>query len=681
MKKVITKKKGNVIMSIYRGRNRRELYLASVLYDAIDDNNLKAVKLLLDKGADPNLILPLKGISSFHRIIGCDSIDFTMKATCLVLQHGGNPNLASDDGLTPVHIAAAWGRLEILQLLLNCGGDPEAQDMNYMTPIDYAIKGDFSECEYLLKSYLPIIAFLEKKEDCFNMHLEKMVVNNGLAMGEYHVLSEEYMDSNKINNIVKYPANDNINEYVLNWFNKCESDINRKISVVSTDNEICDKNIAFRKPHRKPKEGSISINPENNCECDLGTDESLKKLDKLSNESGIVVSGSENKVYTTRSNSVNRESDDLFISEEDNKKKSDQSDSSEYKTCPTSLLEKNIFEITEDLSCNVTNGDIASAVVMNESSFVAVSEIYRYEDKEEGIVLFERRLVKTSSECGDSIRSGSFSSKLSSLPETFDYDTDTLRTELTSLGFVPGPITFTTKKLYLKKLYRLKKYPEVQAPEVNVSQKTFSIELEKTRRNYDCFNDLTFYKSLEEILVKEFSIPDTSRRWREGLNKSSFTYLLLDPRVTQNLPYRCENLEPKDVWDIFLSSVFYIGKGKKNRPYSHLYDAVALWKIGCFNSESNKLKHILDIWKAGSGVICLHVFHNVIPVEAYTREAAMIAAMKLENLTNLKSGEFYGVAATWPQRNKKSLGVYLLYKAMKILLQDGERQIYPRDIE
>lgn len=672
-------------MSIYRGRNCRDLYLASILYDAIDDNNIKAVQFLLEKGSDPNVILPQKGISSFHRIIGCDSLDFTMKATCLALQFGGNPNVKSDDGLTPLHIAAAWGRPEILQILLSCGGDPEVQDSNYMTPIDYARKGEFPECVYLLKSYIPVISLLEKeKEGCFKIDFEKVIVNNGFAIGEYHVLSEQIMDSNYRNICEKYTSKDNVSEYVMNWFNKCESDLKRKISVVSTDNEIADTNAPLRRPQRKPKEGSICINSENTSECPLKENESsLKKFEKekLSNESGIVISCSENRILASKSSSASKESTDLFDYIDENSKKSDQSGSSMYKTCPTSILEKNVFEITEDLTGNISNNEMPSAITVNESSFIAVSEIYKYEDKEEGIILFERRLVKTPSEYAESIKSGSLSSKLSSLPETFDYDTDTLRTELTSLGFVPGPITFTTKKLYLKKLYRLKKYPVSEIREIIKNKKTFSIELEKTRMNYDCFNDLTFYKSLEEVIIKEFSTPDLSRKWREGVNKSSFTYLLLDPRITENLPYRYESLEPKDVWEIFLSAVFYIGKGKKTRPYSHLYDAVALWNTGCFNSQNIKLKQILDIWKDGRGVICLHVFHNVIPVEAYTREASMISAMKLENVSNIKSGEFYGVAATWPQKKKKCLGVYLLYKAMKIFLQDGERQIYPRDIE
>lgn len=679
-------------MSIYRGRNCRDVYLASVLYDAIDDNNLKAVNMLLEKGSDPNLILPRKGISSFHRIIGCDSLDFTMKATCLVLQFGGNPNIKSDDGLTPLHIAAAWGRPEILQILLCCGGDPNAKDSNYLTPVDYAMKGESPECVYLLKSFLPVNNLLEKEqEDCCSVNLERVLVNNGFALGEYHILPEQQTDISEIDNLIKNNSRDNISEFVLNWFNKCESDIKH----ISSDNEISAHSVILRKPQRKPKEGSISINQENCAQEyvskveEIGSSKNFQD-EKLSTESGIVVSSSELRTYSldTRPiclNQIIECNNGLCDQLDNNSKYSDKSESSDYKTCSNSFLEKNIFEITEDLSYEIRNNELPSVNNMNESSFIAVSEIYKYEDKEEGVTLFEKRLVKTPSECDDSIRSASFSSKISSLPDTFDYDTDTLRMELTSHGFKPGPITKTTKKLYLKKLYRFKK----QNPRPNLSnkdniiiqQKIFSVELEKTRKKHECFQDLSFYKSLECVIVKEFSNSDPLKKWREGLSKSSFTYLLLDPRITKNLPYRVDYLEPKEIWDIFLSAVFYIGKGKKTRPYSHLYEAVSLWKTSKTVSESSKLKYILDIWKDNCGVICLHVFHNVIPVEAYTREAAMIAAMKIENLTNLKSGEFYGVAAAWPQRTKKSLGVYLLYKAMKILIQDGERQIYPRDID
>lgn len=42
---------------------------------------------------------------------------------------------------------------------------------------------------------------------------------------------------------------------------------------------------------------------------------------------------------------------------------------------------------------------------------------------------------------------------------------------------------------------------------------------------------------------------------------------------------------------------------------------------------SSKVQHILQVWNCGHGVISLHCFQNVIPVEAYTREACMVDAI------------------------------------------------------
>ena len=42
---------------------------------------------------------------------------------------------------------------------------------------------------------------------------------------------------------------------------------------------------------------------------------------------------------------------------------------------------------------------------------------------------------------------------------------------------------------------------------------------------------------------------------------------------------------------------------------------------------SGKVQRILDIWSGGEGVVSLHCFQSVIPVEAYTREACMVDAI------------------------------------------------------
>ena len=79
-------------------------------------------------------------------------------------------------------------------------------------------------------------------------------------------------------------------------------------------------------------------------------------------------------------------------------------------------------------------------------------------------------------------------------------------------------------------------------------------------------------------------------------------------------------------------------------------------------------------------MIVIQVFHNTLAVEAFTREAAIIDAIGCVNLTNLKGGDYYGRTAGWSQEKKLRLGTFLLFKAFKIFLQEGERQIRPVDL-
>lgn len=99
------------------------------------------------------------------------------------------------------------------------------------------------------------------------------------------------------------------------------------------------------------------------------------------------------------------------------------------------------------------------------------------------------------------------------------------------------------------------------------------------------------------------------------------------------------------------------------------------------SGDSKKIRYILDVWKSGKGVVCLHVFHNTLPIEAFTREAAIIDAIGVENLTNMKRGDYYGTTHAWTLRQRKQLGAALLYKALQILLVEGESQLRPQDIK
>ena len=63
---------------------------------------------------------------------------------------------------------------------------------------------------------------------------------------------------------------------------------------------------------------------------------------------------------------------------------------------------------------------------------------------------------------------------------------------------------------------------------------------------------------------------------------------------------------------------------------------------------SDKLNMILNIWRSGYGVISLHVFHNIIPVEAYTREACMIEALGICLIHTSFVFLLYRVVCSWP---------------------------------
>ncbi|XP_062814953.1 ankyrin repeat and LEM domain-containing protein 1 isoform X2 [Anolis carolinensis] len=296
---------------------------------------------------------------------------------------------------------------------------------------------------------------------------------------------------------------------------------------------------------------------------------------------------------------------------------------------------------------------------------------YLYVDEEEGHSLVERRVPFT-----DESLAGS--------EDTVVYDwrdhpgtlsDEALVRELRDFGVNPGPVTGLTRKVYAQLLEKLRSDPRTKArkdaagysPELAFALETFLIP--------DAKED-------EMALMAQFDRPDQNRKWREGLLKSSFNYLLLDPRVTQNLPFRCHFVSQAECFRTFVSAVFYVGKGQRSRPYSHLYQALTHHnRQGKTPGKvSSKVQHILEIWESGQGVVSLHCFQNVVPVEAYTREACMVDAIGLKMLTNLKRGDYYGLVAGWPWKRRRRLGVFLLHRAMCIFLAEGERQLRPADI-
>lgn len=107
----------------------------------------------------------------------------------------------------------------------------------------------------------------------------------------------------------------------------------------------------------------------------------------------------------------------------------------------------------------------------------------------------------------------------------------------------------------------------------------FSAELEQVlRADNNWVETLSKWSHLEKELRENFLDTSLSSTWRTGTAKTSFTYLLLDPRISKNLPARCEDMNLIEVWRTFVRSIFYIGKGTRARPYEHLHEAFSIWR-------------------------------------------------------------------------------------------------------
>ncbi|XP_010642624.1 ankyrin repeat and LEM domain-containing protein 1 [Fukomys damarensis] len=184
----------------------------------------------------------------------------------------------------------------------------------------------------------------------------------------------------------------------------------------------------------------------------------------------------------------------------------------------------------------------------------------------------------------------------------------------------------------------------------------------------------------EDALALQFERPSPSERWREGVVKSSFTYLLLDPRQTQDLPVQALSLTPAQCLQIFVRAIFYVGKGTRSRPDAHLWEALG-YRGRPRRQASPKVRRILDIWDSGRGVVSLHCFQHVVAVEAYTREACLVDALGVQMLTNQKQGHCYGVAVSWPPARRRRLGVHLLHRALLVFLAEGQRELRPEHIQ
>ena len=118
---------------------------------------------LLRRGADPNVLV--NGLSALHIAVGLDS-PLNLRFTRLLLDYGGDPDIPSADGLTPIHVAAMWNRVNCLKLLIDRGGNPYQKDNEGMNALKLAkaFEADTS---------VDTSDFLEKLDDRISKQLQQ----------------------------------------------------------------------------------------------------------------------------------------------------------------------------------------------------------------------------------------------------------------------------------------------------------------------------------------------------------------------------------------------------------------------------------------------------------------------------------------------------------------------------
>uniref|UniRef100_A0A0K0D0A2 LEM domain-containing protein n=1 Tax=Angiostrongylus cantonensis TaxID=6313 RepID=A0A0K0D0A2_ANGCA len=228
-----------------------------------------------------------------------------------------------------------------------------------------------------------------------------------------------------------------------------------------------------------------------------------------------------------------------------------------------------------------------------------------------------------------------------------------LKAELKKVGIIAGPICARTRRMYEKKLVTM-------------------------RREMDATKGVRYSRQLELTIVGKLSsengkaLDDKVREEFKLHGVNAFCYLLLDPRkITDSV----ESLDLKG----FIPSIFYVGKGSKVRPFAHLIEAKKEKNARSPKLVSNaKLQRINSIWDSGNGVVCLQIYHNISDDEAFVREAALIDAIRLENLTNMKAGEYRGKSKSWTLPMKAEFGTYQLERARSVLKVEGIRPIMPQ---
>lgn len=350
-------------------------------------------------------------------------------------------------------------------MLLNHGGDVSLKCNEGFTAIQYAIQENFYEVISIIKNHIFEEKIERKKKEILALRSQKLEVPKTPVKNE--LLSDGTPVKNAVTNAIqniehgKFTPNrinynfDATSPYFINITHrrhKTSRSYNESLELTENDEiqheqknlfELTEENVkAFSKLMHNPIVVERIAIHKRKSYIALWRD----KIQQIQKDNRLDYS------YINYLNSCN----DVTLLNKSNDSTSDETTRYEVASSSDSFLTAN-----SDLSRH--NNAMIDLVPQKSSDYIEnYEEDYIHSDAENGIVLYEKKIISKSREnlnrINDCAISDSSLSTIVTIPP-LDYDTDTLRRELKNFGDNPGPITKSTKKLYLKKLVKFKKYP------------------------------------------------------------------------------------------------------------------------------------------------------------------------------------------------------------------------------
>lgn len=113
---------------------------------------IEKIVSLLDCG-EINANVKIIGSTALHNALGSYASDISLQILQILLEHGANPNLAMDNGSTPMHMAFNQGNIEAVRVLFQYDANINAQNCEGKTPLHYLL----SNQEVELRTKIQII--------------------------------------------------------------------------------------------------------------------------------------------------------------------------------------------------------------------------------------------------------------------------------------------------------------------------------------------------------------------------------------------------------------------------------------------------------------------------------------------------------------------------------------------